>query len=232
MDVYWPRPDFPGPSTGNPSIGLDHAQIAEGLWRVPPTASQPLDACELAGGKWSGMGLVLGSLLVAWLVMSLIQELPLFSRARPSYTPSVQKITPTFNQRKSLAAESNQVAAITLSGGGYRAALTHAGLLWMLDQARVPIHMLSTVSGGSIIGTAYAAGWSPEDCKNDLQAASPGLTNNLLRLFAVVPQLVNPHRGSGDIYERHFDRIYCRVGRGEISRSMSPLLIVLNRTCW
>jgi predicted acylesterase/phospholipase RssA len=42
--------------------------------------------------------------------------------------------------------------AVALSGGGYRAAITEAGLLAALDRHCVPIRYLSTVSGGSIIG--------------------------------------------------------------------------------
>src|SRR5205807_425161 len=52
--------------------------------------------------------------------------------------------------------------AVTLSGGGYRAAVTEAGALWVLDQVELPIDLLSTVSGGSILGANYAMGLSPE----------------------------------------------------------------------
>ncbi len=49
-----------------------------------------------------------------------------------------------------------------LSGGGYRAALMHAGVLAELDAMQVPVTALSTVSGGSIIGSFYAAGGAPD----------------------------------------------------------------------
>ena len=176
------------------------------------------------GVPWAGIGLVLGSLLLPWVVMSCMLKLPLFFQVRQTYVFSIQKSPETFQRRQLLAAESAQVVAVTLSGGGYRAALTHAGLLWMLDQAQVPIHMLSTVSGGSIIGAAYAAGWSPEHFKKALQATSPGLPNDLLSLSAVVSQLVNPHWGSGDIYERHFDRVYFR--ELTLEQTELPTLIV------
>ena len=50
---------------------------------------------------------------------------------------------------------------VALSGGGYRAALVHAGVIDTLEYLRVPITNVSAVSGGSIIGTFYAAGGSP-----------------------------------------------------------------------
>ena len=47
---------------------------------------------------------------------------------------------------------------IALSGGGYRAALMHAGVLHALEEMHVHPTHLSTVSGGSIIGAFYAHG--------------------------------------------------------------------------
>ncbi len=52
---------------------------------------------------------------------------------------------------------------LALSGGGYRAAMVHAGVLDMLGKLGVPVTNLSAVSGGSIIGAFVAAGGSPED---------------------------------------------------------------------
>jgi hypothetical protein len=52
---------------------------------------------------------------------------------------------------------------LALSGGGYRAALVHAGVLNILARRGVPVTNLSTVSGGSIIGSLVAAGGNPRD---------------------------------------------------------------------
>lgn len=48
--------------------------------------------------------------------------------------------------------------ALSLSGGGYRAASFHLGSLGMLDELRLleSVKVLSTVSGGTITGAAYA----------------------------------------------------------------------------
>ncbi|MDJ0710686.1 MAG: patatin-like phospholipase family protein [Woeseiaceae bacterium] len=60
----------------------------------------------------------------------------------------------------------DQSLAVALSGGGYRAAVFHAGALDTLERLGLqPTHM-STVSGGSIIGSYYWRGGSPIDFKN------------------------------------------------------------------
>jgi len=72
--------------------------------------------------------------------------------------------TSTFKPRSSASSDSNRLpsrVAVSLSGGGYRAALFHAGVLNELDQLGVRIQAVSSVSGGSIIGSFYAVGGRP-----------------------------------------------------------------------
>lgn len=52
---------------------------------------------------------------------------------------------------------------VALSGGGFRAAVMHAGVLAALEDLHVPIAGLATVSGGSIIGGYYVLGGAPAD---------------------------------------------------------------------
>ncbi len=52
---------------------------------------------------------------------------------------------------------------LALSGGGYRAAVFHAGALEALESLGIRISNLSTVSGGSLIGSYYAVGGDPKD---------------------------------------------------------------------
>jgi predicted acylesterase/phospholipase RssA len=52
---------------------------------------------------------------------------------------------------------------LALSGGGYRAALFHAGVLDAFGQLGIPVRVISSVSGGSIIGAYYARGGAPAD---------------------------------------------------------------------
>ena len=51
---------------------------------------------------------------------------------------------------------------LALSGGGFRAAVFHAGVLESLEDLGIRVDNLSTVSGGSIIGAYYAVGGEPE----------------------------------------------------------------------
>ena len=59
--------------------------------------------------------------------------------------------------------------ALCLSGGGYRAAAFHLGTLRMLDKIGLleNVTMLSTVSGGTIVGASYAA-WRINANTNDV----------------------------------------------------------------
>lgn len=55
---------------------------------------------------------------------------------------------------------------LALSGGGYRAALLHAGVLMELDRRGIPITNISSVSGGSIIGAYIGRGGDPAEFVN------------------------------------------------------------------
>ena|SRR4028118_1719789 len=52
---------------------------------------------------------------------------------------------------------------LALSGGGYRAAIFHSGVLQALERLGIRVTHLSTVSGGSIIGSYYAIGGDPAE---------------------------------------------------------------------
>jgi|GEM_PF-4505793 len=56
-----------------------------------------------------------------------------------------------------------QRVGLALSGGGYRAALMHAGVLAALEKLGVPVNNIAAVSGGSITAAYYARGGDPED---------------------------------------------------------------------
>jgi predicted acylesterase/phospholipase RssA len=111
-------------------------------------------------------------------------------------------------ERAEILAESDATLAVALSGGGYRAAVVHAGMLSVLEQAGLPIEYLSTVSGGSIVGGAYAMGMSASDFGARLRAGKPGLPNDVTNFYSVFAQLLVPGYGSGDTYAKHFDRAY------------------------
>ncbi len=52
--------------------------------------------------------------------------------------------------------------ALVLSGGGARG-LAHIGVLQVLREARVPVHLIVATSMGAIVGGAYSAGRTPEE---------------------------------------------------------------------
>jgi len=75
---------------------------------------------------------------------------------------------------------------LALSGGGYRAALVHAGMLSALDEmaarrdSSFRIDVISTVSGGSIIGAFYATGHRPDAFRDLMIARAFNLKRSLL----------------------------------------------------
>src|SRR5215207_10786593 len=58
--------------------------------------------------------------------------------------------------------------ALCLSGGGYRAMLFHAGVLWRLNQIGLlpKLNRISSVSGGSITAGVLALNWQKLAFKN------------------------------------------------------------------
>lgn len=95
------------------------------------------------------------------------------------------------------------VIALALSGGGYRAAATHAGFLQALDERCVPIRYLTAVSGGSIIGAYYALGYSPSLFKEVLVRQKPRLPDDILSIWFVALEWWWPFWNSADTYSRH-----------------------------
>jgi hypothetical protein len=154
-------------------------------------------------------GLTLGPIVTAWFVVSTAHVAFLMIEAARGWS-HVEEHT-RFQQereRRTVALTAwkkseRPTVALALSGGGYRAAMTHAGVLWALDQAGIPVKALSTVSGGSIVGAAYALGWTPERFVERLCSGAPGLPNMLLNFYPFMANLVTPW-SSGDTYWLHF----------------------------
>jgi predicted acylesterase/phospholipase RssA len=117
--------------------------------------------------------------------------------------------------------------AVALSGGGYRAAAVHAGILSVLDDAELPVEFLSTVSGGSIVGASYAMGMTADEFRDRLARDKPGLPNDLMNFYPVFAQLFVPGYGSGDTYASHFDRAFFR---GRAIGDTGPPLLIVNTT--
>lgn len=71
------------------------------------------------------------------------------------------KPLPTSETMTVIATPSKRIG-LALSGGGYRAALMHAGVLDALSHFQIPISSIASVSGGSITAAFYERGGEPK----------------------------------------------------------------------
>ena len=94
-------------------------------------------------------------LLACWVTLSLLDVAfaprPLALRGRVAAPPAMP------------ATSGKLRVGLALSGGGYRAALVHAGVLQELAARGIPVTNIASVSGGSIIGSFIGQGGDPAD---------------------------------------------------------------------
>jgi hypothetical protein len=90
---------------------------------------------------------------------------------------SARSIVPEYSQ-----GWADRRIGLALSGGGYRAAVFHAGTLHALETLGLRPSVLSTVSGGSIIGAYYAIGGDPVAFKDAVIAGRFNLKRELVLL--------------------------------------------------
>lgn len=74
---------------------------------------------------------------------------------------------------------------LALSGGGYRAAMLHAGVLDGLRAFGIPVSSIASVSGGSIAATAYWEGVQPLDLVKGVVAGKFSLYRKMLDLHFI-----------------------------------------------
>jgi predicted acylesterase/phospholipase RssA len=130
--------------------------------------------------------------------------------------------------------------ALALSGGGYRAALVHAGVLFALEDLGVCITGLSTVSGGAIVGSYYVTGGPPLGFLDIVQRRDVGLAREVTR-FPTLIRLASPLRLPslgiqlipGEGYSRTraqaemLDRVfYSNIRLRELAEGNRPLLML------
>lgn len=77
---------------------------------------------------------------------------------------------------------------LALGGGGARA-LAHIGVLKVLVQAEIPIHLVSGTSMGAILAAAYAVGYTPQEM--EARALEFSSMRSMMRLVDIHP----PRRG-------------------------------------
>ncbi len=81
-------------------------------------------------------------------------------------TPAVAGSAATADQE---TAPSSPRIGLVLSGGGARGA-AHVGVLKVLEEYGVPVHAIAGTSMGAIVGGLYAAGWTPGEIEEQLEA--------------------------------------------------------------
>lgn len=171
-------------------------------------------------------------LLFAWLMGTGVSWLSPRLRDRQSTEQITQMRKQEFTKRSGWAQNpgwtvKNQplVVAVALSGGGYRAATVHAGLLQALEDHCVPIRYLSTVSGGSIIGAYYALGYRPSFFREKLIQKKPGLPDDLLAIHSMLADWFLPLWSSADTYSHHFQNVYFGEAKLRDTSSLPTLLV-------
>jgi len=81
----------------------------------------------------------------------------------------------------------NKRIGLALGGGGARG-LSHIGVLQVLEQENIPIHIIAGTSIGSLVGGAYACGISPRELEEKIQAyiGSPDFQSSIIRAISAL----------------------------------------------
>lgn len=174
-------------------------------------------------------------LLAFWLSASFVEVV----RRDPL---AVEVWSSTGNDEGTLPTVSQLQVGVALSGGGYRAAVFHAGTLHGLEHLGIEPSSISTVSGGSIIGTYYWRGGDPEAFRDAVIDGRFNLFRELF-LFHNAARLIFPVRIYGtsielfpwyrfdrlDVQEALIDRLVVQGVPFALSHEAQPNLI-LNTT--
>jgi predicted acylesterase/phospholipase RssA len=187
-----------------------------------------------------GMALILGPLLVSWAAGSVVwrtwieffaedSAYVLHDRMR-AHGPDVAAASPKPCPEVAVPAHGARRVhmALALSGGGYRAAVAHAGLLDALDEECIDFDYLSSVSGGSIIGAYYGLGLPPRQFAADLYRRKPGLANDQLLMTSQLSEWFGRKTNSADTYAAHFERVF--FGRATLKEFRDRPIVLLNAT--
>lgn len=138
---------------------------------------------ELARRNWRRRYKAAMWLMVTWITVSLAD-----SRFGPLFWTTIEPLEtyPITRDNTKNSDGSNERYGLALSGGGYRAALFHAGVLAALESKKINISGLSTVSGGSIIGGYYALGGKPSSFKDAVLQGRFNLKRELMGIHNVL----------------------------------------------
>jgi predicted acylesterase/phospholipase RssA len=141
-----------------------------------------------------------GALLLAWFFVS---GLDILSR------PGAIGLTPASGGRDGNERTVSQPKiGLCLSGGGFRAALFHAGVLSELDRQRIHAQVISSVSGGSIIAAFYARGGKPAEFLRAVKAGCFNVKRELLNCFTLIRLLKSAEFTRTDVQANMIDRLF------------------------
>jgi hypothetical protein len=80
---------------------------------------------------------------------------------------------------------------LALSGGGYRAAVFHAGVIYELQRRGIPIRAVSSVSGGSIVAAAVMHGMPPQEFVSLVKSGRFNLARTIIDPQFVLPWVID-----------------------------------------
>jgi predicted acylesterase/phospholipase RssA len=121
----------------------------------------------------------------------------------------------------------NPSIGLALSGGGYRAAVMHAGVLAALDCIGVRVTHLSTVSGGSIIGAYYSLGGEPRAFLRATAAGRFNLKGDLSDIQNTFVWLFNPEFTRTHVQANLVNRVLFDDAKlGDTGANRRPLLMI------
>ncbi|MBR0801259.1 patatin-like phospholipase family protein [Bradyrhizobium jicamae] len=98
-------------------------------------------------------------------------------------TEGISRISPSPPASSTEAGDPHRAKiGLAMSGGGYRAALFHAGVVSALEQFHIPIQVMSSVSGASIFASFYSRGGTPDQFLDAVVRGSFRLERYILRI--------------------------------------------------
>jgi predicted acylesterase/phospholipase RssA len=132
-------------------------------WRLP--VRWPTD--------WQALLIALLFLPSVWVLLSICDALTEF-RLEPSSSSPNSRVQDRDSPKAKIG--------LAMSGGGYRAALFHAGVISALEQSSIPIQVMTSVSGGSIFASFYSRGGTPDQFLDAVIRGSFRLERYILRI--------------------------------------------------
>jgi predicted acylesterase/phospholipase RssA len=150
--------------------------------------------------------LSIGFFFFAWTSLSLVDSF---------YLEPPLKLSPSrFEEIRANSPWKHRKIAVALSGGGYRAALMHAGVLAALEHFKIRTSTLASVSGGSIIASYYALGGDPEQF---VAAVTDRRFNLMRRMFNIKSALEMLRLSNRNVQADLLDDVF--LGRTRLSGS-------------